>query len=292
MNESKLNYHPAVNFYQRLKFPGMYEKLGQLSPTFMTLLELVIKNKANGLITALVYSLTEWLLSHLHGKGMVYAMDFEGVVAPILKDHSSDSAFTSRVFTQRFRAEAQKALDERFNRAPRRATRPTTATSADSQTVQDKPGGHLDYSPITDKVAKIPIERICDLAKTSQVATERKFITAFCRSILSEVGVTDEMLKQTYIYATRRGDPYRLRKQVVKAVMIQLRLRICAEASKLSLIKVGENLPFSRTPRPLLRVGNTGMLIIPQGENGKGTTHVNPIFFPLLVAIEKAIPTT
>lgn len=288
MSKENLDYHASLDFYHRKDYPDMFAKL---TDNFRVLVDQVRVNKCNKIVTPLIYNLTEWILRHIYGKGMVYAMNFEEAVLPILKQHCEDLSVTSRIFGNKFYPRAKRVLATTVNvRAVKQKVRARIVKSPDASTSSDGSSEGTNLATMTDAVSQMPMSRICFLAKQSQAASENKFMTSFCAKLLSELGVTSERVGRTFIYRTQSGDRYLIRKQIIKAVMTQLRLRICAEALRLGLLKIGEKAPFSSKSRILLKIGKTGMLIVPQGDDGpERTTHLNPVYYPLLMAIESAL---
>ena len=270
------NYHSSLDFYHRRDFPAMFKKLPH---DLGVLVDQVKANKCKGVITPLIYNLTEWLLTHLYGRGVVYALRFEEMVIPILRNYCEDTSTTSRTFGTKFYLHVRRVIvGTRVEGRKVRARRP-----------KNSPGEKTLVS-MTDVVSKMSMLRICFLAKEANIATKNKFLTSFCHSILSELGVTSVRVTKTFIYRTYPGDHYLIRRQVIKAVMIQLRLRICAEAQSQRLLNIGEIVPFSSKPRTLLKIGKTGMLVVPQVEGKLGkSTYLDPIYYPLLIAIENAL---
>jgi hypothetical protein len=123
------------------------------------------------------------------------------------------------------------------------------------------------------------IKRLCEIVNKMRVRGQPNY--QYCRSIVGELGIDPASVDSEDVAGIRRN--------VAKAVTKKVRLEICRIAMEHKLIEIGKPLSVIGTKKLLLRVNESGLLIIPRDTSsiGNQTTYCYPINMLMMAALNK-----
>jgi hypothetical protein len=133
-------------------------------------------------------------------------------------------------------------------------------------------------------------KRLLEVGKLLGQSSHGMNLTRICQCVAKELGMSLDDVDATKLEPDGRDeyDPVVFRKKLVKAVCARVRLEIFSAASARGVLSIDKPLPIVGywDGRVLLKLSDSGMLIVSKGNGLKGTTHHdllnNPEFLELV----------